>query len=127
MYDEFDIEMLDDSEEFLDSFIENFGDEIIKQESMTTIRNELRFRQLMFAYEVLKRFVDGNNVTVSYKLYEPFKEMGSVSVEGENLEFRNTEWFARAAEFATNTEIYPLNNNRVRVTLTFHNLTVPIE
>lgn len=127
MYDEFDIEMLDDSEEFLDSFIENFGDEIIKQESVTTIRNELRFRQLMFAYEVLKRFVDGNNVTVSYKLYEPFKEMGSVSVEGENLEFRNTEWFARAAEFATNTEIYPLNNNRVRVTLTFHNLTVPIE
>lgn len=127
MYDEFDIEMLDDSEELIDAFIESFGDEIIEQESVTTVRNEIRFRQLMFTYEVLKRFTDGIDVDVSYKLYEPFKGMGSVSVEGKKIEFRNIKWFTRVSKFATNTEIYPLSKNRVRVTLTFHGLTVPIE
>ena len=31
------------------------------------------------------------------------------------------------AEFASNTEIYPLAENKVRMTFTFHGLTAPIE
>mgnify|MGYP000216046892 CR=1 FL=1 len=39
----------------------------------------------------------------------------------------NPEWFARAAEFASNTEVYPLTKNRIRLTFTFHGITTPIE
>ena len=53
--------------------------------------------------------------------------MGGVSVEGKVLEFAGSKWFARAAEFASNTEVYPLAKNRVRLTFTFHGLTAPIE
>ena len=48
--------------------------------------------------------------------------MGSVSVEGKSLEFDDPMRFARAAEFASNVEIYPLANDRVRLTFTFHGL-----
>ena len=69
----------------------------------------------------------GTNVQISYKMYEPFKTMGSITVEGAVLEFDKPEWFARIAEFASNTEIYPLTKNIVRMTFTFHGLTTPIE
>ena len=53
--------------------------------------------------------------------------MGSISVEGPMLEFDCPEWFSRVAEFASNTEVYPLAKNKVRMTFTFHGLTKPIE
>ena len=51
----------------------------------------------------------------------------SLNIEGKNLTFTNAEWFARAAEFASNTEVYPLTNGNVKMTLTFHGLVRPIE
>ena len=75
----------------------------------------------------MKYLTRGTDAEVSYKLYQPFKSMGSVSVEAKVLEFYDPEWFARAAEFASNTEVYPLAKNRVRLTFTFHGLTKPIE
>ena len=41
-------------------------------------------------------------------------------------DFSNSEWFARSAEFADNTEIYPLENGKVRMTMTFHRLAIPV-
>ena len=75
----------------------------------------------------LRYITKGQNVTVSYKLHEPFKSMGSVSVEGEQLVFDKPEWFARVAEFASNTEVYPLAKQAIRMTFTFHGLTKTIE
>ena len=46
--------------------------------------------------------------------------------ETERLDFDNPEWFARAAEFASNTEVYPLAKNRIRLTFTFHGITTPL-
>jgi len=84
-------------------------------------------KQFQFTYAALLYLVRDKDVSLSYKLYEPFKTMGSISIEGECVEFNDVVQFTHAAEFASNIEVYPLAKNRVRMTFTFHGLTAPIE
>ena len=117
----------DELEQAMDEFIDSIKDDINNDESKTTVLNALRLKQLQFAHAALQYITKDKDVQMSYKLYEPFKTMGSITIEGKVLEFDKPEWFARVAEFATNTEIYPLAKNMVRMTFTFHGLTAPIE
>jgi len=125
----FDIEFTSDDEleAMLDEFIDNMKDEILGDESRTTVLNPVRMQQLQFAYAALKYITRDTEAEIFYKLYEPFKTMGSVTAEARLLEFDKPEWFARVAEFASNTEVYPLANGNARLTFTFHGLTAPIE
>lgn len=117
----------EDIRHLLDGFVEGMQDMVAEDEGKTTIINPLRLAQIKFTYSVMKYLTRDTDAEVTYKLNEPFKTMGSVSVESKVLEFAGSKWFARAAEFASNTEVYPLAKNRVRLTFTFHGLTAPIE
>ena len=117
----------EDIQHLLDGFVEGMQDMVAEDEGKTTIINPLRLAQIKFTYSVMKYLTRDTYAEVTYKLNEPFKTMGSVSVEGKVLEFAGSKWFARAAEFASNTEVYPLAKNRIRLTFTFHGLTAPIE
>ncbi len=117
----------EDIQHLLDGFVEGMQDMVAEDEGKTTIINPLRLAQIKFTYSVMKYLTRDTDAEVTYKLNEPFKTMGSVSVEGKVLEFAGSKWFARAAEFTSNTEVYPLAKNRVRLTFTFHGLTAPIE
>ena len=117
----------EDLEQSMDDFIEAISQELEDEEWNTTVLEIQKSKQIQFAYSVLKYLTRGSDAVVSYKLHEPFKTMGSVSVEGKSIEFYQPEWFARIAEFASNTEVYPLAKNRVRLTFTFHGLTKSID
>ena len=117
----------EDLEQSMDDFIEAISQELEDEEWNTTVLDIQKSKQIQFAYSVLKYLTRGSDAVVSYKLYEPFKTMGSVSVEGKEIEFRNPEWFSRISKFASNVEVYVLAKNRVRLTFTFHGLTAPIE
>lgn len=117
----------EDLEQSMDDFIEAISQELEDEEWNTTVLDIQKSKQIQFAYSVLKYLTRGSDAVVSYKLHEPFKTMGSVSVEGKSIEFYQPEWFARVAEFASNTEVYPLAKNRVRLTFTFHGLTKAID
>lgn len=117
----------EDLEQSMDDFIEMISQELEAEEWNTTMLDFQKSKQIQFAYSVLKYLTRGSDAVVSYKLHEPFKTMGSVSVEGKSIEFYQPEWFARVAEFASNTEVYPLAKNRVRLTFTFHGLTKSID
>lgn len=110
-----------------DELIDGLTPDIENDDSRMTMIDGIRLKQIQFAYAALQYITRGTDAVVSYKLNEPFKTMGSISVEGQSLEFDKPEWFARIAEFASNTEVYPLTKNRVRVTFTFHGLTKPVE
>lgn len=129
MDNNFEIKFLTDAEleKAMDEVVNGIKDDINKDELRTTILNPLKMQQFQFAYAALQYIMKGKNIQISYKMYEPFKTMGSITVEGAVLEFDKPEWFARIAEFASNTEIYPLTKNAVRMTFTFHGLTTPIE
>lgn len=125
---EFEIEFHSDEEvwDALDHIVVTVGEAIMVDESKPAILDPIKIQQIQFAYGVLKYLTRNTGTKLSYALNEPFKSMGSVSVEGKNLTFTNSEWFARACEFASNTEAYPLANGKVRLTLTFHGLVRPI-
>lgn len=114
-------------EQSFDELIDGLKADIENEDSKVTVLDAMRLKQIQFAYAALQYITRGTDTVVSYKLNEPFKTMGSISVEGQSLEFDKPEWFARVAEFSSNTEVYPLTKNRVRLTFTFHGLTKPIE
>ena len=121
---EFVVEFNSDEEvqEMLDGIVASVGEAIMAEEEGTSILSPIKIQQMQFAYGVLQYLIKGTGAKITYALNEPFKSMGSISVEGKNLSFTNAEWFARSAEFASNTEIYPLANGKVRMTMTFHGL-----
>ena len=124
---EVDFQSEEEIKEMLDCIVSSIGEAIVTDEDRVSVLNPMKLQAIQFSYGVLKYLSKNTGATVSYALNEPFKSMGSVSVEGKCLTFTNSEWFARAAEFASSTEIYPLVNGKVRMTLTFHGLTIPIE
>lgn len=125
----FEIEFHSDEEvwEMLDNVVVTVGEAIAVDEEKPAVLNPIKIQQMQFAYGVIKYLTQNTDANLSYALNEPFKSMGSISIEGKTLTFTNSEWFARACEFASNTEIYPLANGKVRMTLTFHGLVRPIE
>lgn len=126
---EFEIEFHSDEEVWamLDNVVVTVGEAIAVDESKPAVLNPIKIQQMQFSYGVIKYLTQNTDAKMSYALNEPFKSMGSISVEGKNLAFTNSEWFARACEFASNTEVYPLTNGNVRLTLTFHGLVRPVE
>lgn len=129
MDDGFDIKFTSDEEveRSLDELMKLCSKSLEKDDSRLAIINPVKLQQIQFAYAVLKYITEGKDVQVSYKLHEPFKTMGSVTVEGKILAFDTPEWFSRIAEFASSTEVYPLAKNKVRMTFTFHGLTTLVE
>lgn len=126
---EFEIEFHSDEEvwEMLDNVVVTVGEAIAVDENKPAVLNPIKIQQMQFSYGVIKYLTQNTDAKMSYALNEPFKSMGNISVEGKNLAFTNSEWFARACEFASNTEVYPLTNGKVRLTLTFHGLVRPVE
>ena len=126
---EFEIEFHSDEEVWamLDNVVVTVGEAIAVDENKPAVLNPIKIQQMQFSYGVIKYLTQNTDAKMSYALNEPFKSMGSISVEGKNIAFTNSEWFARACEFASNTEVYPLTNGKVRLTLTFHGLVRPVE
>ena len=125
----FNTEFMSDQEvlDMLDTIVYTVGEAVEEDENRVQMLSENRLRQMQFTNAVLKYLTKGTDAVISHKLNQPFKSMGSILVEGKELCFTNAEWLARAAEFASNVDIYPLTNGKVRMTFTFHGLTVPIE
>lgn len=119
--------MFDEEFDLWDEFVDSVKDEILLDESKTKLLDPLKMKQMQFVYAVLKRYAEGDNVKLNYSLNEPFSSMGSISIEGGDFIFHEPKWIARAMEFTSNVEVYPLADGRVRMTFTFHGLARPIE
>ena len=125
---DFDTEFMSEAqiEEMLDAIVGAIAESVEREEEKPAVLNPMKLRQMQFAYGVLKYLTKDTDAKITYQLNQPFRSMGSISVEAKSLSFSNSEWFARSAEFADNTEIYPLENGKVRMTMTFHRLAIPV-
>ena len=126
---DFESEYASDSEieEAMDSLVISVANDIAQDESRTSIINPYRMQQLLYTYKVMKYLMKGTSAKVTYKLHEPYHSMGSVSVTGKDIEFKKVSWFLRAAELASNYEVYPKTDGTVCMTFTFHGITTPTE
>lgn len=110
----------------LDALIELVGDDIEREDNAPAMMNVRCFERMRRVEAGLKYVLRGRPVQISHKLHEPFKSMGSISVEGADISFCNTHMFVKVAQLASNVEVYPLANGAVRLTFTFHGLTTPL-
>ncbi len=79
---------------------------------------------MWFSFQAIQKAIAGSGadvmVTCSYDNDPP--PVGVIRLEGRRIDIEDTEWFCRAAEFATNTEAYPLTSDRIRMALTFYDV-----
>lgn len=113
--------------ESFDEFIEYLKS--LPDANKVSILNQARVEQMEFVYRIIKKVLisSGCDAKVICKQSEFSPSRGVVEVEGINIELADGKWFSRAAEFANNIEVYPLSDNRVRMTFMFKNLTIPIQ
>ena len=111
----------------LDELIDTLGQWILEDEACSQVLNPVRMTQIRFAHTVLENMTKGTDIKISTILHEPFNSMGSIGLVGDSLEFCNCKWLGRAIAFASNVEIFPLNDGKIRMVLTFHGLTTSIE
>lgn len=111
----------------LEALIDSIGEWILQDEKQPSVLNPIRLQHMQFCYAVIKRLTDDIDTETTYTIHQPFKGMGSICVAGESLEFMDCKWLSRAIELASNAEVYPLNNGKVRLVLTFHGLTKGID
>ena len=107
----------------MDKLIENLGQWVVQDLGKPSVLNPKRLQQLLFANSTLERVTKGSDTKITTKLHEPLQSMGSICLEGDSLEFGDCLWLGRVIQVASNVEIYPLLEEKVRLVLTFHNLT----
>lgn len=106
----------------MEALLDCLGEWILEDEQQPGIINPGRYQQFQFSHKLMQKLVTGTDMKLCAEIHEPFNSMGSIAVEGDQLEFLNCRWLARAIGFADNLEVYPLSTGRLRLVLTFHGL-----
>lgn len=121
--DELDVETL----ETFDALVDYLGSFEIDGACATI--NPQKVMEMKFACAAMKRALDASNSNARFVCKQSDLEpaMGYIDVEDVSLEIVNSKWFGMAAEFADNTEIYPLKEDKVRLTFTFYDLIRSVE
>lgn len=94
----------------------------------TFMLNPLRLHDVKQAYAAISKAIKqtGCKAKVTYGTGDGDADYGFVEVEGKLIEIKDTPLFVFAVNLASNTESYPLTNGNTRMTLTFHDVFVPI-
>lgn len=96
-------------------------------DSKTAIINPYRMKQMADVYKVLVYLLRGSRAKITYELHKPYKSVGCIKVTGRSIRFCQTEWFVKAAELASNFEVFPKIDGTIEMNFTFHGLTKSIE
>ena len=110
-----------------DAVILELGNMMLAQDARTAIINPRKIAQMELCYMLLRELTQTPGMTLGYRLHEPFKSMGSITLEADKLIIRDPEILATACKLASNVDCYPLINGRVRMDFAFDGLTIPIE
>lgn len=83
--------------------------------------NKEQINKLKMAYNKLRFVAQSSKAEISYKLFEPFKSMGSISVKGNRIDIYNVQSFIDAAKLADNFHIWS-NSDAIYIEFAFSNL-----
>lgn len=99
--------------------------EVALEELLKSGNDALADDKLIFTYKLLKYLAKKTKAKVTYKIDDDVKGMGSVSMIGKKLRFKNADakWFIKAAELAIGLEVYPKTDGTVELCYTFYDLT----
>lgn len=93
------------------------------------VSNPIRLAQMEFCCMVLHRiFKESNSEAVmEYTQGKIDRKMGGIVISVEAFDITNTKDFAKISDFADAVEIEPLLSGKIRISLTFRNLLIPLE
>ena len=97
--------------------------QIEEEENTPALVNPDKMLQIQAAYRILKQVSKDTGAKVTYELHKPFVSMGSVSIVGKSVSFKNPEWLVRLSKLASNVDIYPRADGKIVIDFTFHGLT----
>lgn len=110
-----------------DQLIMSLGKVIMEQEMKPSILDFKRMAQIMWSYRVIREHLLEEEMELSYNLHDCFASVGTITIEAGEMWFCSAAWFRAALSFASNAEIYPLVNGKVRMTISYYGLTKPIQ
>lgn len=89
------------------------GKTIIREDKISLIKND---------YECLRGIISGEKAEITMDLHEPFKSVGSISIEGKTIVINDTEAFARIADRVRNIDVYPRTTGSIVIDFTYHGI-----
>lgn len=111
-----------DEDKELDDFILALGKAVQADESKPAVVNIENVKNVVKAYELVKQLTKGTKVKVEYRINEPFRSMGYVSIVGKNIPINDFDLFMQIAKLASNFNAYVKTNGTVEIDFTFHGL-----
>lgn len=122
------MEEMDQKELVDDPFLQVIFDAVKESEKKTRIINPIRYLELLRTKKAVDDLLDQNGETElsSIRFHHAFSS-ASISAEVEMLEIHDMRKLCDAAKNASNIELYPLTNGKIRVALTFQKVLIPID
>lgn len=119
-----------EEQEILESF-DRLAEELRKSRKdgeYVSILNPVRLEMARFCWLAIQKVLreNGCRAEVTFGPLEFDPNVYAISVEGDEIDIGDMEWFCRAAEFADNTEVYPLTSNKIRMTFGFNRMLTRI-
>ena len=110
-----------DEDKELDDFILALGKTVQVSESKPAVINIENVKNIAKAYDIVKQLTKGTNVKVEYRINEPVRSMGYVSIIGKNIPI-NVDLFMQVTKLASNFNVYVKTNGTIEMDFTFHGL-----
>ena len=106
----------------MEAIIASVGEVIAAEESKPQMINPPRIMQMHQAYRAVISMAE-SEWKVKYSLHFPCVSMGTISVEAEDFIFEKLGMLQQVLKDASNIEIYPLTNGKLKMNITFHGIT----
>ena len=107
-----------------DDILNKLKELVEKGDTIVRVPNEEKVALVKRLYEITKNIT--SDADVKLRLFEPFSNMGAISIEGKKPLIEDTGLFAEIAKYASNFNVYARLDGRVHIDFTFYGLTVPV-
>ncbi len=122
---EFNRDLTDEEvESLLDSFCDYISQGLIPKDGDIAVLDPQAMKQFATVYNVVKSSIKNKGVKITYGINEPYVGSGFIRIEGTKIEITNTKVFSKAAKLASNFEVYPLVNGKLRMAFAFSGLVL---
>lgn len=106
-------------EEFDEKLLEIFK-KLNQGEPANLVVNEEKVELVKRLCQILKDITIGAKIDLV--LFNPFPNMGNISIEGKRVVVKDTRLFVEIARCADNIEVYGKTNGKVQINLCFYGL-----
>jgi hypothetical protein len=128
MADPQNVPFYDDANDLLDpGTLAALGEMFARLELAPSVIHPKRRVEFAKAYRSLSELVKGTGAKITYEIDSPWKNNGSIIIEGPSLLFHPSKQFCAAAELADNVDVRPLVSGHMRMAFLFRDLSIPFD